>query len=300
MRVAVTGPNGRLGSALLHALGPDGMAWGRADVDLDSTAAIETPFLRDRPDIVIHAAAWTDVDGCALDPGLALQRNGDATGRIARACASHGSRLIVISTNEVFDGLRTDGRPYAADAPPSPGNAYGLSKLAGERAASEAFADAEAEADLAIVRTAWLYGPPGRDFPDKILDAAARAMASGTSMRLVADELGNPTYVQDLARAILSLAAVDFPTSIHHVTNSGWASRADWAREVLQIAGLDDIPIEDVSWRTWSRPSNPPPRAILEPTDIPGGVALRDWRAATGEYVPALLQARLERETVVQ
>ncbi|MES2210140.1 MAG: NAD(P)-dependent oxidoreductase [Chloroflexota bacterium] len=294
MRVAVTGARGRLGGALIRALGDDGIAWGRTEVDLDDPGEIEAPFLRDRPEAVVHAAAWTDVDGCAGNPDLAHQRNGAATGRLARACASRGVHLVVISTNEVFDGLRSDGRAYAADDTPSPGNAYGLSKLAGERAALDAFA--EAPAALAIVRTAWLFGPPGRDFPDKILDAAARAAATGTPLRLVDDEFGNPTSVDDLAAAILALLGGGLPTAIHHVTNAGSTTRADWAREILRLADVSDVPTEDVPSRTWSRPSVPPPRAVLEPTALPDGMTLPSWREATAAYLPVLLRARAERE----
>ncbi len=174
MRVAVTGAGGRLGRALLGALadapftglaGP--LAWGRPDYDLDDPGAAERLVARDRPEVVVHAAAWTDVDGCARDPDLAMARNGTATGRLARACAAAGVDLVVVSTNEVFDGRRTDGRGYRPDDPTAPANPYGASKLAGELAARDAYAALPGGGSglggpaLAIVRTAWLYGPPG-------------------------------------------------------------------------------------------------------------------------------------------
>ena len=147
MRVAVTGARGRLGSALVEALGaapftgPMGpIAWSRPELDLDTlTEASATALIdRDRPEVVIHAAAWTDVDGCARDPQLALRRNATATRALADACVGRGVDLILISTNEVFDGRRTDGEGYAPDDPPNPINAYGASKAEAERLAREA------------------------------------------------------------------------------------------------------------------------------------------------------------------
>ena len=157
MRVAVTGAAGRLGRALITSLGeapytgPGGpLAWGRAEFDLDAPDAVE---------------------GCARDPATADARNGDATGVLARACATRGVDLIVISTNEVFDGMRRDGIGYGPADAPAPANPYGASKLRGELAAQDAYADAS-RGQLAIVRTAWLFGPGRPDFPAKILAAA--------------------------------------------------------------------------------------------------------------------------------
>ena len=122
MRVAVTGSTGRLGSALVRALadapftGPAGpVAWTRSDFDLDAPHGVDAMLDRDRPEVVVHTAAWTDVDGCARDPELAMRRNGVATGILAIGCATRGIDLLVISTNEVFDGTRTDRRPYGPD-----------------------------------------------------------------------------------------------------------------------------------------------------------------------------------------
>ena len=139
MRVAVTGAGGRLGRALVTALeeapftGPFGpIAWTRPIFDLDAPDAFAALARPRPPEVVVHAAAWTDVDGCARDPELALARNGAATGVLAEAAAARGIDLIVVSTNEVFDGRRTDGTGYAPDDPTNPINPYGASKLAGE------------------------------------------------------------------------------------------------------------------------------------------------------------------------
>src|SRR5207247_3816276 len=130
--------------------------------DLDAPDDIGALLDRDRPEVVVHCAAWTDVDGCARDPELALRRNGMATGTLARATAERGIDLIVVSTNEVFDGHRSDGAGYRPGDPTGPINPYGASKLAGEEAAAAAYQ--ESSGSLGVARTAWLYGPPGNDF----------------------------------------------------------------------------------------------------------------------------------------
>ena len=174
----------------------------------------------------------------------------------------------------------------------APINAYGASKLEGERLARERTSH-EPFAPLAIVRTAWLHGPPGNDFPAKIASAAQRAKAAGESLRVVGDEIGAPTYAPDVADAIVELiwenALFDEAGSskIHHLVNGGRASRADWAREVLRATGID-VEIEEVPASTWQRASTAPLWAVLEPTPLPSGEPMRDWRLAFADAVPAL------------
>ena len=294
MRVAVSGTGGRLGRAVLAAFaeapftgmaGP--IAWHRPEYDLDDPGAPARLIARDRPEVIVHAAAWTDVDGCARDPETALRRNGEAVGHLARAAAGAGVDLVLVSTNEVFDGRRTDGRGYRPEDSPNPINAYGASKLAGEQAAQAAFKSA-GPAALAIVRTAWLYGPPGNDFPEKIARASERARAAGEALRVVADETGSPTFTRDLAEGIVDLVgSAESISGIHHVVNGGAATRAAWARAV--VAALDiEVPIEEVPGSTWVRASTPPAWAVLEPSPPPSGESLRPWPMALADYLPAL------------
>lgn len=296
MRVAVTGATGRLGRALVNALsdapftGPAGpIAWNRAAFDLDAPDGVGGRLDRDRPEVVVHAAVWSDVDGCAQDPDLALRRNGRATGVLADACAARSIDLIAVSTNEVFDGLRTDGQGYSPSDAPAPGNPYGASKREGERLATEAYRRASS-ATLGIVRTAWLFGTPGRDFPSRILDAAERSAAAGEPLRAVADELGTPTYVDDLAEAIVELLAADAIGGIHHLVNRGVISRADWARDVVARAGVD-VEVVDVPSATWRRPSTPPRWGVLAATELPSGEPMRAWPDAMADYTPRLMRS---------
>jgi dTDP-4-dehydrorhamnose reductase len=336
VRVAVTGAGGRLGRALVTALedapysGPFGpLAWRRPDYDLDDPGAAARLLDRDRPEVVVHAAAWTDVDGCALDPHLAMRRNADAVAELATACAARRVDLVLVSTNEVFPGDRARDRDgvvasYAPGAAPAPANPYGRSKLAGEEAARAAFAavggigaearggpvapDGEPDTlpggrvdapQLAIVRTAWLFGAPGADFPSRMLAAADRALADGRTLRLVADEVGQPTYSPDLADAIAELLGAPVFAGTHHLTNGGAVSRADWARETFALAGIAPA-IEDVPLATFERPSRPPLRAVLAPTPLPGGEPLRLRALAMADYAPALLRWRASAAAVVR
>jgi dTDP-4-dehydrorhamnose reductase len=294
VRVAVTGAGGRLGRALVTALedapfsGPFGpIAWRRPEFDLDRPGGFAGLLDRDRPEVVVHAAAWTDVDGCARDPELAVLRNGVATGELAIECATRGLDLLVISTNEVFDGRRTDRVPYSEDDEPNPINAYGVSKAKGEAVAVDAYLNRPGS--VGIARTAWLYGPPGNDFPTKILAAADRARSAGDPLKVVGDEFGSPTFSHDLAEAIVELVGSGDVSGIHHVVNAGVASRADWAREVFRRVGLE-VAIEEVPASTWPRASTPPTWAVLAPTPLPGGEPLRPWQAALADYAPMLLR----------
>ena len=290
MRVAVTGSTGRLGRALVQAFaGETVLRWGRPDYDLDVPYAADDLLRRDRPDLVLHAAAWTDVDACARKPDLALRRNGAAVRELAVACGAAKVDLVVVSTNEVFAGERCDGAYAPADRP-GPINSYGVSKLAGERAAAEAFEDAR-DARLFIVRTAWLFGDPGNDFPEKIIRAARVARAAGNPLRVVGDELGTPSYASDVARFIRALLTPPRGPGTYHAVNTGRPTRADWAVEILRLAG-EDLLADRVPLAAWKRDSTPPRCAPLAPSEVRDIPALPRWQDATAEYVPAVL-ARL-------
>jgi dTDP-4-dehydrorhamnose reductase len=296
VRVAVSGASGRLGRALVAALadapftglaGP--LGWTRADFDLDRPEAIPALLDRDRPEVVVHAAGWTDVDGCAREPDLAMRRNGEATRILAEACAARGLDLVVISTNEVFDGRRSDGRGYVPSDTVSPINPYGSSKLAGEEGARRAY-EGLLGPQLAIVRTAWLFGPGAPDFPRKILAAAERAYAARESLPVVGDEWGCPTYAADLAEAVVELIGSGEVAGLHHVVNGSFATRADWARDVVARAGLS-VEVQDVPSTTWRRPSTAPRWGVLAQTPLPSGEPLRPWPDAMADYAPTMLRA---------
>jgi dTDP-4-dehydrorhamnose reductase len=278
-RTVVTGAAGQLGRQLVsrfQARGDEVLAMRRPDFEITDPATART-LATWGPDLVVNAAAWTDVDGCARDPERATAVNGRAAGTLAAAAASVGARFVQVSTNEVFAG--SAGVAYMPDSVPRPITPYGMSKLTGERAV------ASANDRHLIVRTAWLFGPGGRNFVTKILAAARLALDRGGPLRVVADEVGNPTWAPALADQIVDLASTpQFPSSIVHVAGTPPASRLEWSQLVFAAAGVR-VPIQPVSLRDFSRPSPPPIHAVLVPSP---GVAPIDWRAATIRYVADL------------
>jgi len=285
---AVTGARGRLGHAVmarLASLGRPVVPWDRPDYDLDVPDAAAPLLARDRPGLVIHCAAWTDVDGCARDPETAMRRNARAVRELAQATADTGTRMLVVSTNEVFDGRRRDGRGYGEDDPVKPPNAYGASKLAGERAAAVAFGRVDRSADLWVIRTAWVFGPGAPDFPAKILAAADR-LPPDEPLRVVGDEVGSPTYVVDLAAALVEL--IDrAPGGLYHLVNGGQASRAEWADLVLRLAGRSTL-VEAIRQEAYPRASIPPLWGVLDGARAAArGVVMRPWPEAVRASMPA-------------
>jgi dTDP-4-dehydrorhamnose reductase len=257
-RVAIIGSNGQLGRELVRAFGAVGatvLACQRPDFDITNQRDVER--LADLlPDAVVNAAAWTDVDGCARDPTRALQVNGEAAGWIARAADRVGALMVQVSTNEVFDGEQA--RPYREDDEPAPVNAYGESKLAGERFVAES-----TDRHL-IVRSAWIYGGPV-SFPAKIRAAYEQSRQLAQKLRVVADEFGNPTPADELARRIIDAVLMEIDLGnvrVLHLAGEPAVSRYDWARAILGI----DAAIEPISQRDYQRESRPPRRAVLDTT----------------------------------
>jgi dTDP-4-dehydrorhamnose reductase len=276
MRILVTGANGQLGQALQNALEGRPATVILTDLpELDITDDHSLQRLSDfDPDVVIHAAAMTNVDGCARDPDAAFSANALGTQNVARACLRCDADMVCVSTNEVFDG--TGERPYLEDAPTNPVNPYGSSKRAGEQMAVRLLEDR-----LYIVRTAWLYGPGGNNFPSKMISLAD----THKQLRVVDDEVGNPTYAPDLAEAIVQLIQTR-AYGIYHFTNAGYCSRYDFAKEILRQSGREHIPIHPIALADFQRASSVPPFAPL--ANAKGaelGIELRPWQEALQAYL---------------
>jgi len=274
MRIIVTGHKGQLGRALWRVLESHhallGMDLPQHDIT-DAGATMET-VAAFRPGVVLHPAALTDVDRCAREPELALRVNGLGTHNLALACLEAGAVLLTVSTNEVFDGAK--GAPYYEHDSPNPINAYARSKLAAE------FYTRLHLRRFYIVRTAWLYAPGGNNFPAKILAAADKV----DRLRVVADEISNPTYAPDLAAAIVELIHTEH-YGIYHFTNSGVCSRYDYTRTILALAGRDGVPVEPITSDQWPRTSTPPLHCALH--NFAGaalGITLRPWHEALEAY----------------
>ena len=281
MRIFVTGCKGQLGRALDGPLADHTLAGcDLPELDITDREAIARAIADFCPDVVIHAAAWTDVNGCALDPEKAYVANALGTQNVALACAAREAAMVYISTNEVFDGTATE--PYREWDPPHPINPYGRSKAAGEWYVRHLLTR------FYIARTAWLYAPGGRNFPHRIIqlaDEASTGSAQGKGLRVVTDEVGNPTYAPDLAAAVAALIRTA-AYGVYHLTNAGYCSRYDFAREILRISERSHVPVQPTTLGEWERPSTPPPFAPLANTAAAAiGIQLRPWEDALEEFL---------------
>lgn len=251
MRILVTGAKGQLGVELLAVLGHGHDVIGVDLPELDITkpetarAVAET-----RPSWVVHAAAWTDVDGCERDPQRAALVNTEGTRRVAAACRTVGAGLVYLSTDYVFDGRK--GAPYLETDPVAPLSAYGRSKVGGEevvRAVAPRWA---------IVRTAWLFGASGKNFVKTMVEKGA----AGGPLRVVDDQVGSPTYARDLAKAIAELLSREL-TGTYHVTNAGSCSWHAFACAILKEVGMAHVPVTPMPTAELGRPAPRPAFSVL-------------------------------------
>jgi dTDP-4-dehydrorhamnose reductase len=284
MKILVTGANGKLGSAIVRALTPThevvGVG-GTSDTppfDMTDFASVRACLERVQPQLVVHAAAWTDVDGCAQDSQRATHINGYGTQNWAVATFAWGVPVAYVSTNEVFDGKST--RPYNEYDPTSPINAYGYSKWVGERAIQTL------NPRHYIIRTSWLFAHNGKNFIHAILNA----VKANKPLRVVTDEVANPTFNDDLAQAIAELVLTG-RYGCYHLTNAGYTSRYKFARSILDQAGYADVPITPITHDQWKRASTPPLFAPLENSAGAGiGITLRTWQEAVRAFLSMTAQ----------
>jgi dTDP-4-dehydrorhamnose reductase len=273
MRVIITGAKGQLGRSVEKAL--SGAALILIDIpDWDITDPLLVPLMANlKPDVVIHCAAMTDVDGCARNPDLAYHINAFGTQNVALACQRAGAAMVHISTNEVFDGA--SGEAYREFDPRHAINPYGASKLAAERIASQLVSK------LYLVRISWLFGPKGNNFVSKVVRLADK---SGL-LRVVTDEVANPTYAPDLAEALARLIQTEH-YGVYHLVNEGYCSRYEFAVEIMKQSGREQIPVMPITSDQFQRASIPPPFAPLRNTvGAALGITLRPWQQALADYL---------------
>ncbi len=274
MKIAITGGRGQLGRTLERVLSPKHpiIILDLPETDITRRDAIDS-IVALAPDLVIHAAAMTDVDGCARDPDAAFRSNALGTQNVALACQRAGAAMLYISTNEVFDG--TKNTPYRELDEPRAINPYGASKLAGERYVQMLLNR------FYIVRTAWLYAPGGNNFPSKMIALAKEKQR----LAVVDDEIGNPTFASDLAHALAELIETDH-FGIYHLVGNGIASRYDWVERILRLAGMGNVPLTRIQLADYQRASTPPRYGALENFSAATmlGIRLRPWQDALEEY----------------
>lgn len=256
-RWLVTGAGGMLGRDLterVQAAGIEVTALTRQQLDITDADAVRAAI--PGHDLVINAAAWTDVDGAETAEAEATAVNGHGVANLACACAQTGARLVTISTDYVFDGTATE--PYAEDAPTGPINAYGRSKLVGEQAIRDILPDAGY-----IVRTAWLYGAYGGNFVRTVLRLAGQR----DTIDVVTDQVGQPTWTRHLAQRLVELGraalAGSAPPGIYHGTASGATSWYGLARAAFAATGLDPERVRPTTSATFPRPARRPAYSVL-------------------------------------
>jgi dTDP-4-dehydrorhamnose reductase len=286
-RIVITGAGGQLGSclaALATAQGRDVLALTSSQWDITDPAAAQR--IVESGDVVVNCAAYTDVDGAESDEARAYAVNATGPEHLARACARVGARLIHVSTDYMFTGdPGPDPHPYEPSDETDARGVYACSKLAGERAALAALPE------TVVVRTAWLYtGGTGTDFV-----AVMRRLAGGDGpVNVVDDQTGSPTYVGDLAVALLQVADERVPGPILHAANEGAVSRFEQAKAVFEECGADPARVQPVRTDQFPRPAPRPTYSALGSREsaAAGLTPLRPWRAA---LVAALREAGAHR-----
>jgi len=276
MRVLVTGALGMLGHALMNQLQGRHEIVGVdiQDADLRDAGAVMRLVKTHSPETVIHAAAYTDVDGCETDPPRAWENNAQATLHVAQACKAVGATMVYISTDYVFDGTKTD--PYVEEDAPNPLNVYGQTKLRGEQYVQETLTR------FFIARTSWLYGPHGKNFVDTI----RRLALERNELRVVNDQRGSPTYTVHLASKIRELVETN-QYGIYHITGSGACTWFELARYTVELCGPRGVVVTSTSTVESNRPAKRPANSVLENRNLRrfGLEILPHWREGVREHL---------------
>jgi dTDP-4-dehydrorhamnose reductase len=275
MRVTIFGATGLLGKALMSEwTGDEVTGLASSDGDIRDEKRVFELVGQSRPDWIVLAAAYTDVDGCETNRELAFDVNCAGAVNAARAARQHNSRLLFLSTDYVFDGTKT--APYNTSDPRLPQSVYGQSKAEAELQISQVLPD------CCILRTSWLFGAGGKCFPDTILKLAS----TRPKLEVVSDQRGSPTYVKDLAGAIAQLCRKD-AKGIVHATNAGECSWYEFAREIIERSGLQTNVVESSSDKL-VRPAKRPKYSVLSAERLHTyGITMPDWRDALQRYLAA-------------
>jgi dTDP-4-dehydrorhamnose reductase len=273
MRVTIFGATGMLGKALVRLWTNDEVtALGSSHADIRSPDQVDRVVAESNPEWIVLSAAYTDVDGCEINPTLAAAVNTQGAVNVAKASANSHAKLLFISTDYVFDGKNTT--PYEANDPRRPINAYGKSKADAEQKILALLPDA------CVVRTSWLFGPGGKCFPDTILKLAA----TRPQVEVVNDQRGCPTYTFDLAEAIIKLCHAD-AKGIVHGTNRGVCTWYDFAAETLRQAGSSTT-VRPTTSDKFVRPAPRPSYSVLSDTSLTAyGIKMRDWQDTLPDFL---------------
>lgn len=275
MKWLITGSDGQLGSDLQVVLAPstddEVVAVDVKDLDITNRAAVDAFVDRERPDVIVNAAAYTAVDNAETDEDRAFLINATGPANLALAAARVGAKLIHVSTDYVFSGDAS--QPYEVDDEPSPKSAYGRTKLAGEKAVRELAPDLGF-----IVRTAWVYGATGANF----VKTMVRLEGANETLDVVDDQRGSPTWAKDLARALVELARSNAPAGIYHCTGSGDTTWHGFTQAIFEQLGADPARVLPTTTDKFPRPAPRPAYSVLSDKAWreAGLTPMPDWRDA--------------------
>jgi len=289
MKWAITGGSGQLSRSLVDLLDKEGVpyiAWSHKDLDVADDSSISV-IKETSPDLLINCAAWTNVDAAEEFPEKATRVNQVGPRNMARAAKELKIPLIHISTDYVFSGQSR--QPWSTDSKTEPMSTYGLSKLLGEKEISK-----NLDRNFYILRTAWLYGPYGRNFSKTILK---KALTSKDSINVVNDQIGQPTTTKSLAEQIFKVAKQNIPSGTYHATNTGQASWWDFAREIFELAGEDVERVRSSTSEDFPSNVKRPKYSVLDQSawSKVGMETMPEWRRALKEVFPEIRKA-VERE----
>lgn len=276
MKVLITGAGGMVARALAAhctSIGDEVFPHARETLDITKPDNVREVFERERPDTIINCAAWTDVDGCELNPERAVLINAEAVETLATHSRLAGASFVTISTDYVFDGAKEGF--YTQRDDPEPQSAYGIAKLQGERRAQRA------SARTVVVRSGWIFGV-GRNFLATAVERARR----GEHLKAISDAYGTPTYAPHLAARLRELAERDLPGTFHVVNSGAGASFLEFAREATRAAGVEGVEIESVAMDTLERPAPRPRNSRLRCllSEAIGLAPLPHWREALRDF----------------
>jgi dTDP-4-dehydrorhamnose reductase len=282
----ITGGAGQLGLALkaeLTVKGINYVATNSLELDISNPLLVAELVDSISPEVIINAAAWTDVDGAETNEFAAFQVNAIGPQNLAISAKKAGACLVQVSTDYVFSG--ESAAPWNEAAEHNPQSVYGSTKSAGEK-----FVLNELPGVSYVVRTAWLYSADRKNFAKTMTKLA---LNGDGEIRVVNDQVGQPTFAADLARQIANLVTADAPAGIYHGTNSGHATWFEFALEIFKLVGADTSRVIPVSTSEFPRPAKRPSYSVLghDNWDKTKVAPMRDWRIALAEAMPAIVSA---------
>jgi dTDP-4-dehydrorhamnose reductase len=282
----ITGGSGQLGIAVSQEIGERGIvfdAWGSNVLDITQGPIVRDCIAKLSPTVIINCAAWTDVDGAESNEQSASRVNSDGAGNIALAAKKCGAKLIHVSTDYVFSG--DNQTPWQVLDHINPQSAYGRTKAEGESRVLVEYSQ-----NSSIVRTAWLYSPWGKNFAKTMTKLAIKGEGE---VRVVNDQVGQPTSAIDLAKQLVELGLSTSPAGIYHGTNSGQATWFEFAQEIFNLTGADIGRVTPVSSSEYPRTAKRPSYSVLSHDAWVNTAVkpMRDWRIALADAIPAIISA---------